>query len=151
MGSPLSPVLSNIFMGIYESNWLNEYDLNKSNFFLRFIGEILAAFSNEQDSLVFNQNLRFQTYHRSSYTGLLLNLKSFISFSYEISLIKCLIDRSFKICNKRKSFHNDIENTKSNLIKNAYPLFWIDKVIKNYLDYKIFSNQNQLKNKSEVY
>ena len=151
MGSPLSPVLSNIFMGIYESNWLNEYDLNKSNFFLRFIGEILAAFSNEQDSLVFNQNLRFQTYHRSSYTGLLLNLKSFISFSYEISLIKCLIDRSFKICNKRKSFYNDIENTKSNLIKNAYPLFWIDKVIKKYLDYKIFSNQNQLKNKSDVY
>ena len=138
MGSPLSPVLSNIFMGIYESNWLNEYDLNKSNFFLRFIGEILAAFSNEQDSLVFNQNLRFQTYHRSSYTGLLLNLKSFISFSYEISLIKCLIDRSFKICNKRKSFHNDIENTKSNLMKN-------------YLDYKTFSNQNQLKNKSDVY
>ena len=151
MGSPLSPVLSNISMGFYESNWLNEYDLNKPNFFLRFIGEILAAFRNEQDSLVFNQNLRFQTYHRSSYTGLLLNLKSFISFSYEISLIKCLIDRSFKICNKRKSFHNDIENTKSNLIKNAYPLFWIDKVIKNYLDYKIFSNQNQLKNKSEVY
>ena len=151
MGSPLSPVLSNISMGFYESNWLNEYDLNKPNFFLRFIGEILAAFRNEQDSLVFNQNLRFQTYHRSSYTGLLLNLKSFISFSYEISLIKCLIDRSFKICNKRKSFHNDIENTKSNLIKNAYPLFWIDKVIKNYLDYKVFSNQNQLKNKSEVY
>ena len=151
MGSPLSPVLSNISMGFYESNWLNEYDLNKPNFFLRFIREILAAFRNEQDSLVFNQNLRFQTYHRSSYTGLLLNLKSFISFSYEISLIKCLIDRSFKICNKRKSFHNDIENTKSNLIKNAYPLFWIDKVIKNYLDYKIFSNQNQLKNKSEVY
>ena len=138
MGSPLSPVLSNISMGFYESNWLNEYDLNKPNFFLRFIGEILAAFRNEQDSLVFNQNLRFQTYHRSSYTGLLLNLKSFISFSYEISLIKCLIDRSFKICNKRKSFHNDIENTKSNLMKN-------------YLDYKTFSNQNQLKNKSDVY
>ena len=47
-----------------------------------------------------NQNLTLQTYHKSTYTGLLLNFKSFTSFSYKISLIKCLIDRSFKICNK---------------------------------------------------
>ena len=60
-------------------------------------------------------------------------MKSFTSFSYKISLIKCLIDSSFKICNKWKSFHNDIENIKSNLIKNAYPQFLIDKVIKSTL------------------
>ena len=47
-----------------------------------------------------NQNLTLQTYHKLTYTGLLLNFKSFTSFSYKISLIKCLIDRSFKICNK---------------------------------------------------
>ena len=28
MGSPLAPVLANIFMGFYESKWLNEYNLN---------------------------------------------------------------------------------------------------------------------------
>ena len=77
-----------------------------------------------------NQNLTLQPYRKSTYTGLLLNFKSFTSFSYKISLIKCLIDRSFKICNNWNSFHNDIENIKSNLIKNAYPLFLIDKVIK---------------------
>ena len=90
-------------------------------------------------------------HHKSTYTGLLLNFKSFTSFSYKISLIKCLIDRSFKICNNWKSFHNDIENIKSNLIKNAYPPFLIDKVIKRYLDYKFSSNQNQLKDKSNLY
>ena len=46
-----------------------------------------------------NQNLTLQTYHKSTYTGLLLNFKSFTSFSYKISLIKCLIDRLFKIFN----------------------------------------------------
>ena len=46
-----------------------------------------------------NQNLTLQTYHKSTYTGLLLNFKSFTSFSYKISLIKCLIDGSFKISN----------------------------------------------------
>ena len=95
-----------------------------------------------------NQNLTLQTYHKSTYIGLLLNFQSFTSFSYEISLIKCLIDRSFKICNNWNSFHKDIESIKSNLINNA---FLIDKVIKKYLDHKFSSNQNQLKDTSDIY
>ena len=176
MGSPLAPVLANIFMGFYESKWLNEYNLNKPKFYLRYVDDILAAFDNEQDSLNFlnflnnrhpnikftiekqinhsitfldvfisginNKNLTLQTYHKSTYAGLLLNFKSFTSFSYKISLIKCLIDRSFKFCNNWNSFHSDIKNIKSNLIKNVYPPFLSDKVIKKYLDYKFPSNQN---------
>ena len=86
-----------------------------------------------------------------TYTGLLLNFKSCTSFPYKISLIKCLIDRSFKICINWNSFHNVIENIKSNFIKNAYPLFLIDKVIKKYLSYKLSSNQNQLKDTSDIH
>ena len=161
MGSPLAPVLANIFMGFHESKWLNEYNLNKPKFYLRYVDDILAAFDNEQDSLNFlnflnnrhpnikftiekqinhsiafldvfisginNQNLTLQTYHKSTCTGLLL--KSFTSFSFEISLIKCFIDRLFKICSNWNSFHNDIESIKSNLTKSAYPPFLIDKVI----------------------
>ena len=44
MGSPLAPVLANIFMGFYESKWLNEYNLNKPKFYLRYVDDILAAF-----------------------------------------------------------------------------------------------------------
>ena len=172
-------------MGFYKSKWLNEYNLNKPKFYLRYVDDILAAFDNEQDSLNFlnflnkrhpnikftiekqindsiafldvfisginNQNLTLQTYHKSISTGLLLNFKSFISFSYKISLIKCLIDRSFKICNNWNSFHNDIKNIKSNLIKNVYPTFLIDKVIKKYLDYKFSTNENQLKDISDAH
>ena len=98
-----------------------------------------------------NQNLTLQTYQKLTYTGLLLNFKSFTSFSYKISLIKCLIDRSFKICNNWNSFHNDIENIKSNLIKKAYSPLLINKVIKKNLDHKFSSNQNQLKDTSNGY
>ena len=73
--------------------------------------------------------------------GLLLNFKSFTSFSSKISLIKCSTDRSFKICNNWNSFQKDIESFKSNLIKNACPPFLIDKVIKKYLDHTFSSNQ----------
>ena len=58
---------------------------------------------------------------------------------------------SLKICNNWNSFHNDIENIKSNLIKNAYPPFLIDKAIKKYLYYKFSSNQNQLKDTPDVH
>ena len=77
------------------------------------------------------QNLTLQTYHKSTYTGLLLNFKSFTSFSYNISLIKCLVYRSFKICNNWNSFHNDIASIKSDLIKNAYAPFLLIKLLKN--------------------
>ena len=44
MGSPLAPVLANIFMGFYESKRLNEYNLNRPKFYLRYVDDILAAF-----------------------------------------------------------------------------------------------------------
>ena len=72
----------------------------------------------------------FKTYFRSTYTGLLRNFKSSTSFAYKISSIKCLIDKLFKIGNNWNFFHEDIENIKFNLIKNAYPPFLIDQFIK---------------------
>ena len=36
-------------------------------------------------------------------------------------------------------------------MKNAYPPFVTEKVIKKYLDYKVSSNQNQLKDKSDFH
>ena len=114
MGSPLAPVLANIFMCFHESKWLNEYNLNKPKFYLRYVDDILAGFDNEQDSLNFsnflnnrypnikfsiekqinhsiafldvflsginNENLTVQTYHKLTYTGLLLNFKSLHHF-----------------------------------------------------------------------
>ena len=62
-----------------------------------------------------------------------------------------MIDRSFKICNNSNPPPNDIEKIKSNLFKNVYPPFLIDKVMKKYLDYKFSSDQNQLKDKSDVH
>ena len=43
-----------------------------------------------------------------------------------------------------------MESIKSNLMKNAYPPFLTDKVIKKYLDHKFSSNQNQLEDTSDV-
>ena len=49
MGSALPPVFANIFMNFSKSKSLNEYNLNKPNFYLRYADDILAAFDSEQD------------------------------------------------------------------------------------------------------
>ena len=53
MGSALAAILANVFMSFYESKWLNKYNLNKPNFFLRYADDVLAAFDEEQCSLIF--------------------------------------------------------------------------------------------------
>ena len=52
LGSPLAPLLGNIFIGFHESKWLNGYNLNKHKFYLRYV-YLRNAFDNEQDSLNF--------------------------------------------------------------------------------------------------
>ena len=46
-----------------------------------------------------NNILNTATYHKSTYSGLLLNFDSFTSRFYKGSLIKCLIDGVYKISN----------------------------------------------------
>ena len=59
-------------------------------------------------NLIFNHNpnLNITNSHTSNRKKMDLyrNFKSFTLFSYMISLIKCLIDRSFKMCNNWNSF-----------------------------------------------
>ena len=85
MGSPLAPVLANIFMGFHKSKWLNEYNLNKPKFNLKYVDDILAAFDNEQDSLNFSNFLhnRYPLWKNKITIPLL-----FLMYSFQVSMIK---------------------------------------------------------------
>ena len=50
--SPLASVLTNIFMGYPETEWLNEYSHNKK-ICLRYVDDFVSAFGKGQDSLYF--------------------------------------------------------------------------------------------------
>ena len=91
MGSPLPPVLANIFMGFHESKWLNEYNLNKPKFYLRYVNDILVAFVNEQDSLNFENflnnkhpNIKFTIEKKINLSIAFLDVFN----SFEVSIIK---------------------------------------------------------------
>ena len=91
MGSPLAPVLANIFMGFHESKRSNEYNLSKPKFYLRYVDGILAAFHNEQDPLNFltflnntHPNIKFTIEKQNTIPWL------FLMYSFQVSIIKIL-------------------------------------------------------------
>ena len=66
MGSPLAPVLANLFMGHHEAIWLNGYTGCKPLFYKRYVDDIISIFNTEEDSLNFldylntrHPNIRF--------------------------------------------------------------------------------------------
>ena len=77
------------------------------------------------DVLIDNCNniLNTTTYHKSTYSGLLLNFNSFTSCFYIISLIKCLVDCGYKVNNTWASFNNVVTKIKGTLKRNSFSSF----------------------------
>ena len=81
--------------------------------------------------------------HRQFTSSAVNKLKFYkIILFYKISLIKCLIDRAYKINNTWVSFHNDVSKTKGTLKRNSFPPILIDKITKSYLD-EVYCNSDQ--------
>ena len=87
--------------------------------------------------------MKTSTFHKSTYSGLLLNYTSYTSRFYKIGLIKCLIDRAYKINNTWSGFHDDVSKIKDVLKRKSYTPFILDKMIKAYTD-KIHYNNNKV-------
>ena len=53
MGSPLAPVLANLFMGHHEKNWLDNYSSSQVLFYRHYVDDTVCLFNNEEDVLMF--------------------------------------------------------------------------------------------------
>ena len=96
------------------------------------------------DVSIYNMNnYTTSVYHKSTYTGLLLNFKSFVPFEYKIRLIKTLLDRIFRICTSWVIFDLETKKLTKTLLRNMYPIRLINKQIKRYLDSKFVQKNEQ--------
>ena len=66
MGSPLAPVLANLFMGFHEQNWIEQATNVKPIFYKRYVDDIFAVFESESDADAFysylntrHENIKF--------------------------------------------------------------------------------------------
>ena len=182
MGSPLAPVLANLFMTHHEEEWIKNYDGVPPVFYRRYVDDIFAVFHNETEAMFFfnylnccHGNIKFtiekeikqklsfldiiidnssgslitSIFHKKTFTGLLTSFDSFTSFSYKIGLVKCLIDRAFKINNTWFGFHLDLEDIKKILQRNNYPLKIIDKIVLGYLNKQVSNADTDTKSENE--
>ena len=86
-------------MEFHECKWLNELNLNKPKFYLRYVECILAAFDNKQDSLHFliflnneHPHIKFTINKLNKLNKLKINKLTipspFSMYSFQVSIIK---------------------------------------------------------------
>ena len=53
MGSPLAPILANLFMGYRDKDWMEKAQVAKCTFYKRYVDDIFAVFESELDEETF--------------------------------------------------------------------------------------------------
>ena len=116
--------------------------MNFFNYIKKQHTNIIFSFETEKqnqlpflDTLLIKSHDTFttSTYQKPTYTGLLTNYFSFTPLSYKTGLIRTLIDRAYKIDNTNNGFQQDVKNITSILLRNSFPLYFINKTVKRYL------------------
>ena len=60
MGSPLEPVLANLFMCFHEQNWIEQATNVKPIFYKRYVDDIFAVSESDADAFYSYLNTRYE-------------------------------------------------------------------------------------------
>ena len=158
MGSPLGPVLANIFMGHVESG-IPEKELpllydrfvddafaifsddNEADKFCRLLNELHPSlkFTMESEQLgrlpfmdvrvmKIENQLRRSVYRKPTFTGLYTRWDSFCPMKHKTNLVRSLTNRAVKICSKT-TLDEEIQSLRNIFRQNGYPTGVVDKII----------------------
>ena len=68
MGSPLTPILANLFIGFHGEKWINEYSGPVPMLYRRYFDDIFVVFNSENEAVLFfeyinskHKNIKFTT------------------------------------------------------------------------------------------
>jgi len=73
-------------------------------------------------------------YKKPTFSGLYLNFKSYMPLSYKKGLVLCLLFRIYSICSNWNLIHEEIKQLKCLLIRNKYPLHFMNQCIYLFLN-----------------
>ena len=80
-------------------------------------------------------------YRKPTFSGVFTNFDSFIPLSYKTGLIWSLLYRAFSLCSSFELLHQEILKEKDICKRNSYPISFIDKCVKRFLN-KVFVEKN---------
>lgn len=72
-------------------------------------------------------------YRKPTFSGIYMNFKSHAPIEYKKGLINCLLYRIFNLCTNWDIIHREINNLKAILLRNKYPLNFIDYHVRIFL------------------
>ena len=73
-------------------------------------------------------------YRKKTFSGVYMNYNSFLPRDYKRGLIHTLLHRAYTICSDYSKLHQEISRLKMIWQKNSFPLSFIDRCIKKFLD-----------------
>ena len=76
-------------------------------------------------------------HRKKTFSGVYVNYNSFLPRDYKRGLISTLLHRAYTICSDYNKLHQEIGRLKAIWQKNSFPLSFIDRCIKKFLD-KLF-------------
>src|SRR5688572_3346319 len=101
--------------------------------FLHFIGLTIMH------SVLSNNRFCYSTsvYRKPTSTSLYMKFNSFTPLSCRLSVFKCLIYRALRLCLSWNLIHDEIQILRSMLLRNAFPSWILDRIIKSLLNSSI--------------
>ena len=150
MGSPLGPVLANVFVGYCESLIAEQL---WPALYVRFVDDSFTWFDSLEDSQIclgilndLHPSIRFtceheqanklpfldvlvekssqgtvtSVYRKPTFTGQYIMFDSYCSYQYKVNLVRNLVDRANRICSSSK-LAEELDFLKSVFLKNGYP------------------------------
>ena len=85
-----------------------------------------------------NNEFTTAVYRKPTYTGLTTKYDSFTPNKYKSNLVTILIYRAFRLSKDYFTFHTDLEFITNILCKNGFPLNYVQRLTKQFLN-KIFT------------
>ena len=73
-------------------------------------------------------------FRKKTNTGLGMRYDSAIMTTYKTNLVKCLVDRAFKICSSYTNFCNEIVKLKRFFFQNGFPSLLVDRLISDKIE-----------------
>ena len=88
-------------------------------------------------------------YRKETFSGVYSNYSSFIPREYKSGLLNTLLYRAYAISSSYVIFHAEIQKLKGILVKNAFPLYFIDNSIRKFLNKRFCINDREKLNNAK--
>src|SRR6267154_985616 len=134
------------YMNTRHTNMRFTYE-SESNNCIHFIGLTITHHSSQINAHKYVTSV----YRKPTSTALFTNYNSFVPLMYRLSVFKCLVFRAFRLCSNWNIFHLEINCVRSMLLRNAYPSWLLDRIIKNSVSYFINPNVKFGPSKDRLY